>query len=307
MRQLIYLALLLSLSSTPVVAPKADRLAAGEHEVELRGVRIWYLVRGSGPVLVMQPGGAGWGGDATIYVESFQALETAHTVVYYDPSGIGRSGRAEDSARYTLDEYVEDLEALRGHLGLDTFNLAGHSHGGTVALKYAVAYPERLGRLVIVGSAPFDPDHTEWMESRPGYEAAMARWAARDTTLNPDEQHAELVRIFLPVYHFYDYEPVRQTVEGLLARTIFSAEPFQQAERELDLYDIREQIAEIRVPTLIVIGDNDPPGIREGSFLMRERIPGAQLLVVPSCGHWPFIECSDLFFPAVARFLEARR
>ena len=128
-----------------------------------------------------------------------------------------------------------------------------------------------------------------------GYEAAEARWAARDTALSPDERHAEFVRIFLPVFHFYDSEPVRQTVEDILARTIFSAEPFQQAERELYSYDIREQISEIRAPTLIVIGDHDPPDIREGAYIMRERIPSAQLFVAPACGHIPFVECPDLF------------
>jgi pimeloyl-ACP methyl ester carboxylesterase len=116
--------------------------------------------------------------------------------------------------------------------------------------------------------------------------------------------HAEFVRTFVPVLHFYDYESVRQTVEELLARTTFSAKPFQRSERELATFDIRDQIAEIRARTLIVIGDNDPPDLREGSLLLHERIPGAQLLVVPGCGHWPMIERPDLFFPAVLRFLE---
>jgi proline iminopeptidase len=299
--------LLLALFSVPIIAAKADPVAEGEHEVELRGVKIWYLVRGNGPILLIQPGGAGWGGDSTIYVEALQSLESSHTVVYYDPRGIGRSGRSADPALYTLDEYVEDLEALRRHLGLETFNLAGHSHGGSVALKYALAYPKRLERLLVLDSGPFVREHSEWMESRPGYEAAQALWAARDTTLGPDEEHAEFVRIFLPVFHFHDYESVRHTVEDLLARTTFSAEPFQQAEGELYSYDISDQIAAIRTPTMIVIGDHDPPDIREGAYLMHDRIPGAQLVVAPECGHWPFLECPDLFFPAVSRFLAEER
>jgi len=309
MRVLIYAFLLLWLPSPPVVAQSADPLAAGEHEVELRGVKIWYLVRGSGPVLLIQPGGAGWGGDATIYIETLKPLEAARTVVYYDPRGIGRSGRSADPALYTMAEYVEDLDALRRHLRLDTFSLAGHSHGGSVALKYALAYPERVDRLLVLNSGPFvrAPD-PEWLETRPGHEAAQARWAARDTTLTPDELHAEFIRSFVPALHFYDYEPVRPMVEDLLARTAFSAEPFQQSERELETFDIRNRIAEIQAPTLIVIGDNDPPDLREGSFLLHERIPGAQLLVVPASGHLPAIERPDVFFPAILRFLaEAHR
>jgi proline iminopeptidase len=299
---------LLSLASPPVTAQATDPLAPGEHEVELRGVRIWYLVRGSGSVLVIQPGGAGGGMDATIYVETLRPLEEAHTVVYYDPRGIGRSGRS-DPARYTLDEYVKDLEALRRHLGIDALDLAGHSHGGSVALKYALAYPERVARLLLFNSSgPFarEPD-PNWLTAHDGFQTAQVRWAAMDTKLTPDELHAEFIRIFLPALHFYDYEPVRQCVEALLARTTFSAEPFQQFEREMATFDIRDRVAEIRNPTLIVIGDHDAPDVREGSYLMHERIAGAQLFVVPGCGHWPSIERPDLFFPAVMRFLAATR
>jgi pimeloyl-ACP methyl ester carboxylesterase len=140
-----------------------------------------------------------------------------------------------------------------------------------------------------------------------GLRAARARWAARDTTLTPDELHAEFIRTFVPALHFYDYEPVRQTVEDLLERTTFSVEPFQKSERELATFDIRDRIAEIRSPTLIVVGDHDPPDLREGSYLLHEWILGAQLFVVPGCGHWPAIERPDLFFPAVLRFLASTR
>jgi proline iminopeptidase len=225
--------------------------------------------------------------------------------VYYEPRGIGPSSRSADPALYTLDQYVEDLEALRQHLGLEAFSLAGHSHGGSVALKYALAYPQRLKRLLVLDSGLFsrDPD-PEWLEEREGYAAAQARWAGTDKALPPDDLHAEYVHIFVPALHFYDYEPVRQIGEPLLARTTFSAEPFQQAELELETYDIRDRIAEIRTPTLIVIGDHDPPDLREGSYLLHERIPSSQLFVVPGCGHWPAIERPDLFFPAVLRFLK---
>lgn len=303
MRSILWSLLLFSLFSQPVAA-QTEPLAPGEHEVELRGVTMWYLVRGSGPVVLIQPGGAGWGGDATIYIETFQPLEVAHTVVYYDPRGIGRSGRSADPALYTLDEYVEDLEALRRHLGIESFNLAGHSHGGFVVLKYALAYPERVDRLLVLNSGAFVRDlDPNWLEARRGYDAARARLAAMDTTLPPDKLHAEFIRSLVPAVHFYDYEPLRQTVEELLARTTFSAEPFRQFERELATFDIRDRIAEIRAPTLIVVGDDDLPDLREGSYLLHERISGAQLFVVPACGHWPVIERPELFFPVVLRFL----
>jgi proline iminopeptidase len=298
--------LLVLLPSAPVVAQAGDPLAPGEHEVEVRGVKIWYVVRGEGPVLLLQPGGAGWGGDATPYAETLRPLEAAHTVVYYDPRGIGRSGRSADPTLYSLDEYVEDLEALRRHLGLERFNLAGHSHGGFVALKYALAYPEHLDRLLVLNSGSFlgglDP---EWLQTRAGYGAAQARMAALDPTLGPDELQAEVIRNMVPVLHFYDYEPFRLIVEDLLGRTSFSGEPVQQFEREMAAFDIRDLVAGIQTRTLIVVGDDDLPVLFEGSMVLQERIPGSHLFVVPGCGHWPWLERPDLFYPAVLRFLGA--
>jgi pimeloyl-ACP methyl ester carboxylesterase len=164
---------------------------------------------------------------------------------------------------------------------------------------------ERVARLLLLNSSgPFarDPD-ADWLEARDGHEAALARWADVDTTLTPDQLHGEFIRIFLPALHFYDFESVRQTVEASLARTTFSAVPFQQFEREMATFDLRDRVSEIRSPTLILMGDHDVPDVRDGSYFMHERIPGAQLFVVPGSGHWPWIERPDLFFPAVTRFL----
>jgi proline iminopeptidase len=287
------------------VAQTTDTLTPGEHEVVLRGVNIWYMIRGTGPVLLIQPGGAGWGGDATIYIETLRPLEAAHTLVYYDPRGIGRSGRSSDPALYTMKEYVEDLEALRQHLRLETVNLAGHSHGGSVVLKYALAYPERVEKLLVLNSGPFahDPE-PGWLELRKGYESALERWAATDDTLIPDELHAEFVRSFLPALHFHDYKPFQQMIDDILSRTTFSVEPYRQFEREMATFDIRERVAGIQTPTLIVLGDDDGQDVMKGSYLMHERMSASQLFVLPGCGHWPMVERPDLFFPAVLRFLQ---
>jgi proline iminopeptidase len=297
---------LLLLLPAPSQSQTTDPLAAGEHEVELLGVRLWYLVRGSGPVLLVQPGGAGWGGDATIYIETLKPLEEAFTVVYLEPRGIGRSGRVADPALYSLDHYVEEVEALRSHLGLERLTLAGHSHGGFVALKYTLAYPDRVDRLLLLNSGAFvrelDPG---WMAGRAGHAEAQARLEAVDRDLPSDELHAAFIRILVPVVHFYDYRAVESTVEALLARTRFSAEPFRQFERELAAFDVRDAVAAIRAPTLVVIGDDDLPDLREGSFLLHERMPRSQLLVTPGCGHWPMVECPEVFFPAVRRFLSS--
>lgn len=144
-----------------------------------------------------------------------------------------------------------------------------------------------------------------WVTARRGYADAQARWAAMDTAgMSPADLHRELVRIFMPIWHFYEYGRVAQRVDSIIESSVFSPEPFKYwSAHERDGYDLRARLSEIRVPTLIIIGDDDYPPLIEGSRLAQERIPGARLEVVPRSGHWPMIERPDVFFPAVRRFL----
>ena len=70
-------------------------------------------------------------------------------VIYFDPLGVGESGRAKSTSEYTFAREVEDLEGLRKALGLSQINLLGHSFGGMVAQAYALEYPQSVKRLVL--------------------------------------------------------------------------------------------------------------------------------------------------------------
>src|SRR5262249_35198395 len=71
-----------------------------------------------------------------------------------DPRGTGDSDRPADPHAYDLDDYAADVEALREHLALEQIDVLGHSHGGFVAMAWAGLYPDRVGRLVLAGTAP---------------------------------------------------------------------------------------------------------------------------------------------------------
>lgn len=95
---------------------------------------------------------------------------------------------------------MEEVEALRRHLRLERLTIAGHSHGGFVALKYALAYPEHVDRLLLLNSGTFVRElDAEWMSARAGFAEAQARWEAVDKNLPDDELHAEFLRTFVPV------------------------------------------------------------------------------------------------------------
>jgi len=126
MRRMLLLGLLLIAArseAADTASPAA--LRPGDHRAPIHGATIAYHVFGSGPVVMVHPGGPGieWS-----FVR-MPRLEKFATVVYIEPIGTGASTRLTDPRGYTMDRYVSDVEGLRAHLGLETFVLLGHSHG----------------------------------------------------------------------------------------------------------------------------------------------------------------------------------
>ena len=285
-----------------------EKLVPGEHFATIRGIKLWYYVQGSGPILLIQPGGAGWGGDSTPYIETLKPFEEVRTVIYLDPRGIGRSQRLKDPHAYCMNEYVKDIESLRKYFEIDQIAIAAHSHGGFVALKYAIEYPKNVERLLLVDTTPYIHfgNYHSWLRRRKGYREASSALIdlQNNKDLSVDEKERATLKILLPVIHFYNYEKVSFQVKGYLANMIVSAIPHHYFNNyEAIDYDLRESIQQIDVPILIINGDDDMPHIVLGSKFLHDQIPSSNHVIIEKCGHWPMIEASDSFFQAAIPFL----
>ncbi|MGH3168682.1 MAG: alpha/beta fold hydrolase, partial [Trebonia sp.] len=120
-------------------------LTPGWHQVELDGVTQAYEVVGDGPVVFVHSGGPGIDSGE---VMRMPLLERHMTIVYLDPIGTGKSGLLP-GGDYSVAEYARRVELLRDHLDVANGFLLGHSHGGFVALQYALDYPGRMRGLIV--------------------------------------------------------------------------------------------------------------------------------------------------------------
>jgi L-proline amide hydrolase len=127
-----------------------------EGRVPFRGYETWYRIIGDSEApgkfpLVCLHGGPGAAHD---YLESLQAMaETGRRVIFYDQLGCGRSSIPESKPEmWTIQLYIDELNALRDALGLDRIHLLGQSWGGMLGMEYALTQPQGLESLIVASS-----------------------------------------------------------------------------------------------------------------------------------------------------------
>jgi proline iminopeptidase len=270
-----------------------------------QGLNLSYERRGSGPLLVCHPGGPG--GSAAEFLD-FAGLDDTFELLLFSPRGSHGSDPADD---YALRSYVADLEALREHLDVDQLNLLGFSHGGCVAMSYAAAHPARIRRLLLVDTLAV------WGEEA---EAAMVRaidrrrdepWFAEAQRAIEEEQAGEFSSVEelianlqrqIPLY-FHRWEG-NEKVGLILAEDFAHAEPLHHFNTvEFPTFDLRPQLRGIKVPTLVVVGDDDfIAGPVCAEAILRE-LPDGRLVTIADSGHFVYVEQPEAFRTALTDFL----
>ena len=273
------------------------------------GRLLTYEREGEGPLLVCHPGGPGF---SSRYFGDLAGLAGSFTLVKLNPRGTADSDRPADPRAYETSDYVADLEELRNHLGVDRLDLLGHSHGGVVAMAYAAAHPRRVRRLVLMSTLPrFQVEQVGAMEAamlakagEPWYEDARAALDAEQAgEFDSDEVLAELVLREYPFYfsRYGDFE--RAYVETLKAES-----PNRDALRLFNeeiatVFDLRPELERIEAETLVITGEDDFITGPVCAAEIVEGIPGAELVLIPDCGHFLFVEARDRCREEVARFV----
>src|SRR5882672_6202984 len=116
------------------------------------GTELTYHELGEGAPVVCLPGGPMQDSE---YLGNLGGLSDHVRLMLLDPRGTGRSATPEDPATYRCDRQVDDVEALRQHLGLSKMTLLAHSAGANLAVLYAVRHPDHIGTLILVTPSPY--------------------------------------------------------------------------------------------------------------------------------------------------------
>jgi proline iminopeptidase len=238
----------------------------------IRGTRIYFDIDGAGlvpdgpcmrerPVAFIIHGGPG--SDHSGFKPSMTPLADTMQLVYFDHRGQGRSRLADpegDPARFNLDENVEDMEALRQHLGLGPIVSVGTSYGGLVVMAHAARYPDAVSRLVLIVTAAhggFIPQAMDIVRQRGTPEqqrVCETLWAGGFRT---EAELREYYAVMGPMYS-HRYDP--STGTEARNRAIHSPLPLNLAFGPygfLRNFDLRPELGRIKAPTLILAGRHD--------------------------------------------------
>ncbi|MGJ7917834.1 alpha/beta fold hydrolase [Massilia sp. LXY-6] len=263
------------------------------HSVIANGIRTNYHDTGTGaPVLMIHGSGPGVSAWANWRL-TMPELATRFRVIAPDMTGFGYSQRPE-GVRYDLDTWVDQAIGLLDALDIEQASVVGNSFGGAIALALAIRHPQRVRRLVLMGSVGVSFPITEGLDAVWGYQPSV-----------------ENMRALLDIFA-YD----RKLVNDELAQLRYKAsiQPgFQEsfsamfpAPRQNGVEMMASPIDEIRKlehQTLVVHGRDDKVIPLQNSYDLLQAIPNAQLHVFGKCGHWTQIEHAARFSRLVGDFL----
>ncbi|MGE3548084.1 MAG: alpha/beta fold hydrolase [Kofleriaceae bacterium] len=223
-------------------------------------------------------------------------------LVTYDQRGAGRS-TVQPSETYSEASYVGDLERVRIAIGADRIHVLGHSWGGLLALMYAAQHADRMLSLTLIDSAPPWKQATEAGNERFGARlAALIEQGIVPKEVPPDQGDdcRPGLAAIMPVY----FSNPRHPAAKLEGPTCHNGP--QKTWDTLGEFDFRPSLRRVQIRTLVIHGADDPFG-RSWADEVAGSLPAAnpELLVIPHCGHMPWLECPTPFYDKLRAFLGA--
>ncbi len=258
-------------------------------KTEANGIQINYELSGKeGAAVVMLSHSLAC--SLVMWNPQLDALEPNFRVLRFDTRGHGGSDAPEGA--YTLELLAQDAVTLLDALGIDAVHFVGLSMGGMIGQNLGLDHGDRLKSLSLCDTAAFMP-----AEVQPIWQQRID--AAREKGLQ-DQVDETLERWFTPEYLSQNSHQVEMIRRQILATPVAGYIGCSEAIRYLDNL---KRLSEIDIPTLIIVGEEDPGTPVATSEAMQDRISGSKLVVLPDARHLSNIEQSGAFNQALMDFL----
>jgi proline iminopeptidase len=288
--------------------------------VDAHGELIYYMTVGRGAPLMIVHGGPG--ADHTYFLPYLLPLARRNKLVFIDERGSGQSQLLADPAGYTVENMVEDVEAVRQALGVGKISLLGHSYGGVLAQAYALKYQQYLTRLILCSTFPSTKQMNQVLaqelasapaDVREKIDAMQKAGLFRHGPIYRRQRYSDEYMIaawgegyFPYLYQNHpdpNYDPVANgKMSWDLYREMWGSDGEFVIDGNLKSVEYLDRLHTIHVPTLILVGDHDEcaPWL---SKEMHDRIGGSKLVILPKSGHMTFVDQPEMFIGNVEAFL----
>ena len=251
-------------------------------KARLNAIAIEYQDGGQGsPVLL----GHAYSATGRMWDGQRAALGDRYRIVSWDMRGHGQTESPKDPAAYSAALTVADMRALLGHCGVERAVIGGLSLGGYVSLAFYLTHPEMVRALVICDSGPGYRN----AEARAAWNKRAWERAAELETKGLEALAGRSREMREAMGHHASAQGLAHAARGMLA---------QEGSQVID------GLASIRVPTLVIVGDQDQPFLAPCEY-MAKKIPGARLEVIPGAGHSSNLDQPAAFNRVLADFLQS--
>jgi len=256
-------------------------------KIKANGIEINYEKEGSGPVVAMSHS---LGCNLHMWDEQAKALASRYTVLRFDTRGHGRTSAPEGA--YSLEQMADDLKGLLDGLGIKETHFVGLSMGGMIGQTFALKHPAMVKSLVLCDTTSRYPA------------AAAPIWEDRIKTVSAKGMEP-LVAGTLERWFTAPFRAARQDVVDTVRAMIRGTSPVGYAGccHAIAALDLTDRLAALTLPTLVLVGKDDPGTPVAASQAIHARIAGSRLVVLEAAAHLSNLEQPEAFTRALTGFL----
>ncbi|MBD3197161.1 MAG: alpha/beta fold hydrolase [Candidatus Lokiarchaeota archaeon] len=269
-----------------LIIKEFTRSSMSEKFANINGIKISYEVKGKGEPLILVHG---FGADKEVWIAQFEPLSEYFKVIRFDNRGAGKSDRPDEP--YNMKMFADDINGLMEHLGIEKAHVLGWSLGGMIVQTFALKYPEKLKKLILINTLPkwpgdekglemykqsqIDKYHRKMEDPKAAYfegaKMGFDRKFRKEMEKNPE-------KVFYGLFSAEDLIEISATNPS-------TPQDIKNQAHALGTYDVYDDLPNISTDTLILTAEKDRQTPRTMNEKIHEQIPNSKLIVIENAGH----------------------